>query len=184
VNRAAVKRRAEEAFSRELQPGEHVVAGAAGTSGPSRWGTAVLLAAALALAAAGLVSFIGPQPGLLSGPLPGGLALPLLILGIQFLPRPMYVAVTDRRLICCRLSRLRSTPRRLAFAVPLADLRIVNHRSGRYGSSVRCEIPGHKRIRLAVGRAGHNDFAGVDMTLARSGAFTKQDPPFPSVTKS
>jgi hypothetical protein len=175
VNRAAVKRRAEEALRRELQPGEHVVAGAAGTCDPSRWGTAALLAAALALAAAGLVSFIGPQPGLLSG----GLALPLLILGIQFLPRSMYVAVTDRRLICCRLSRLRSMPRQLAFAVPLADLRIVNYRSGKYGSSVRCEIPGHKRIRLAVGRAGRKDFAGVDMALARSGTFTKLDPPFP-----
>jgi hypothetical protein len=94
VNRAAVKRRAEEALRRELQPGEYVVAGAAETSDPSRWGTAALLAAALTLAAASLVSFAGPQPGLLSGPLTGGLALPLLILGIQFLPRPMYVAVT------------------------------------------------------------------------------------------
>jgi hypothetical protein len=184
VNRAAVKRRAEEALRRELQPGEHVVAGAAGTCDPSRWGTAALLAAALALAAAGLVSFAGPQPGLLSGPLPGGLALPLLILGIHFLPRSMYVAVTDRRLICCRLSRLGSTPRQLAFAVPLADLRIVNYRSGKRESSVRCEIPGHKRIRLAVGRAGRNDFAGVDMALARLGAFTKLDPPFPSAASS
>jgi hypothetical protein len=68
--------------------------------------------------------------------------------------------------------------------VPLADLRIVNHRSGKYGSSVRYEIPGHKGIRLAVGRAGRKDFAGVDMALSRSGTFTKLDPPFPSMASS
>jgi hypothetical protein len=60
----------------------------------------------------------------------------------------------------------------------------VNYRSGRYRSLVRCEIPGHKRIRLAAGRAGRKDFAGVDMALARAGAFTTLDPPFPSVASS
>jgi len=36
VNRAAVKRRAEESLRHELQPGEQVAAGAVVTSDPSR----------------------------------------------------------------------------------------------------------------------------------------------------
>jgi hypothetical protein len=134
VNRAAVNRHAEEALRRELKPGEHVAASAAVTSNPSRWGAAAFLALALAMAAAGLATLFG-QPGPLTGGPVIGLALPVLALGIQFLPRPMYVAVTGQRVICCRLSRLRSAPRRLAFGVPLADLRIVKYRSGRYGGS-------------------------------------------------
>ncbi len=42
------------------------------------------------------------------------------------------------------MSRLRSTPRRGAFAVPLADLRIVNCRSSTYGAAIRFELPGRK----------------------------------------
>jgi hypothetical protein len=176
VNRVALKRQAEEALRRDLEPGERIAAGSAVTSNPSRWGAAALLVAALALTAAGLASLLGP---LSAGPVIA-LALPVLGLGIQLLPLPMYVAVTDRRLICCQLSRLRVTPGRPAFAVPLADLRIVNYRSGKYGTSIRCEIPGRKPLLLRVGRAGRKDFAEVDMVLARSGAFAKLDPPYPA----
>jgi hypothetical protein len=185
VNRAAVNRRAEEALRHELQPGEHVAASAAVTSNPSRWGAAAFLALALAMAAGGLAILFGRQPGpLTSGPVVIGLALPVLALGIQFLPRPMYIAVTGQRVICCRLSRLRGAPKRLVFAVPLADLRIVNYRSGTYGGSLRCEVPGLKRIRLDASRAGRKDLAGVGMALSRSGAFTKLDPPYPSIVNS
>lgn len=176
MNRVALKRQAEEALRHDLQPGERIAAGSAVTSSPSRWGAAAMLAVALTVTGAGLASLLGLMT---AGPVIA-LALPVLGLGIQFLPRPMYVAVTDRRLICCRLSRLRSTPGRPAFAAPLTDLRIVNHRSGKYGVSIRCEIPGRKPILLRVGRAGRKDFAEVDMVLARSGAFAKLDPPYPS----
>jgi hypothetical protein len=67
VNRAAVKRRAEERLRDELQPGERVAVGAAVTSGPSRWGVAAFLTLALAMAAAGLAILFGPQSGLLAG---------------------------------------------------------------------------------------------------------------------
>jgi len=131
---------------------------------------------AVALTTAGLVSLLGR---LSAGPVIA-IVLPVLGLGIQLLPRPMYVVVTDRRLICSRMSRLRRTPGRPAFAGPLADLRILNYRSSNYGASIRCEIPGHKPILLHVGRAGRQDFAGVEMVLARSGAFAKLDPPYPA----
>jgi hypothetical protein len=183
MNRAAVNQRAGEALRHELQPGEHVAASAAVTSNPSPGAAAAFLALALAMAAGGLAILFGRQPGpLTSGPVVIG--LPVLALGIQFLPRPMYVAVTGQRVICCRLSRLRGAPKRLVFAVPLADLRIVTYRSGTHGGSMRCEVPGHKRIRLDASRAGRKDFAGVGMALARSGAFTKLDPPYPSIVNS
>lgn len=87
--------------------------------------------------------------------------------------------VTDRRLICIRMSRPGRKLRGPAFAVPLADLRILNYRSGRHGASVRCHIPGRKPILLHVGRAGRKDFAEIEMALVRSGAFAKLDPPWP-----
>jgi hypothetical protein len=90
----------------------------------------------------------------------------------------MYLVVTDRRLIGCGVSRLRGMPGRRAFAVPLADLRILSYRSGKYGASLRCGIPGRKPILLHWGRAGRTDFAEVEKVLARSGAFAKLDPPW------
>ena len=114
----------------DLQPGERIAAGWAVTSDPSRWGVAVLLAVALALTAASLVSLLGPlnaSPVIV-------LALPGLGLGMQFLPRPMYVAVTDRRLICIRISRLHGKLGRPAFAVPFAAPRVLNNRSGKYST--------------------------------------------------
>ncbi len=114
----------------DLQPGERIAAGLAVTSDPSRWGVAVLLAVALALTAASLVSLLGPlnaSPVIV-------LALPGLGLGMQFLPRPMYVAVTDRRLICIRISRLHGKLGRPAFAVPFAAPRVLNNRSGKYST--------------------------------------------------
>jgi hypothetical protein len=183
VTSLAIRRQAEDALRHELQPGEHIAAGTPAISGPSRWGMAALLAAALALVAAGLVNLLGPQPGLLpDGPVIG--ALPLLGLGIQFLPRPVYVAVTERRLICCRLSRLRSAPGRLAFAAPLADLSIAGYRSGTFGSSMQCEAPGQERIRLSIRRPQRQEWAAVDLALARSGAFMRLDPPYPASANS
>lgn len=175
MKKAALKRRAEEALSHDLQP-ERIAGSSAVTSNPSRWGAATLLAAAVALTAAGVANLVGPLP---AGPfipaLAGGLGL-----GNQFLPRPMYVAVTDTRLICCRLSRLRGTLGRQVFAVPLTDLRILNYRSGKYGTSIRCDVPGRKPVLLRISRAWVKDFAEVDAVLARSGAFAKLDPPYPS----
>jgi hypothetical protein len=176
----AVSRQAEEVVRRELQPGEYVVSSAEVTSDPSRWAVAAFLALAIAVVAVGLVSLFGPLPGSPDGGF-GGILVPL---GILFLPRPMFVVVTSERLICLRLSRFRRAPRQLAFAVPLAEVRIVKYRPGKYASSIQCEVPGRKRIRLNAGRAGRNDFAKVEQALARSGAFAKLDPPWPAAVNS
>jgi len=176
MNRAELQRQAAEALLHDLEPGERIAAGSAMTSDPSRWGVAAMFTLAVGLTATGLLSLLGLLP---SEPVIA-LLLPVLGLSIQFLPRPMYVVVTDRRLICSRMSRFRSTPTRPAFAAPLADLRILNYRSGKYGASIRCRVPGRKPILLHVGRAGRKDFAEIEMVLARSGAFAKLDPPYPS----
>ena len=131
------------------------------------------------MTALGLVSLFGPLPTPA-----GGFAAPLLPLVILFLPRPMVVVVTGQRLICLRLSRFRRAPRQLAFAVPLAEVRIVKYRPGKYASSIQCEIPGRSRTRLKVGRAGRKDFAKVEEALTRSGAFAKLDPPWPAAANS
>jgi hypothetical protein len=89
----------------------------------------------------------------------------------------MYAAVTDRRLICYPLSRLRGTALRPSLTVPLADLCIVGYRSGKYsGTSVCCEVPGRRPLLL---HAGREEFAGVDRLLARAGAYAKLDLPYP-----
>jgi hypothetical protein len=179
VGRTAVSRQAEEVLRHELQTGEHLAVSAEVTSDPSRSAAAAFLALAIAVTAVGLVSLFGPLPGPA-----GGFAAPLLPLGILFLPRPMLVVVTSQRLICLRLSRFRRAPRQLAFAVPLAEVRIVKYRPGKYASSIQCEIPGHKRPRLNVGRAGRKDLDKVEEALSRAGAFAKVDPPWPAAANS
>ena len=91
--------------------------------------------------------------------------------------------MTDKRLICCPLSRIGGTARRSALTVPLADLRIVSYKSGRYyGTSVCCEIPGRRPLLLL--RAGREEFAAVDEVLARAGAYAKMDPSYPQAGDS
>jgi hypothetical protein len=175
MNKVVLEQKAEDELRRDLLPGEQVAVGSIVTSDPSRWGAAVLAAVSLALVVVGLLSWFGPLSG---GPFVAAV-LPALGLGVQFLPRPMYVAVTDRRLICRRVSRFRGRPRRPAAAVALADLRILNYRRGKFGASIRCEIPEGKPITLHWGRARRANFAQFEMALARSGAFAKLDPPYP-----
>lgn len=175
MNRAALQRQAAEALRHDLQPGERFAVGAVVTSDPSRWAMAALLTMAVVLTTVGLLSLLGPLP---ASPVIA-MGAPALGLSIQFLHRPMYVVVTDRRMICIRMSRFRSTARRPALAAPLADVRILSYRSGHYRASIRCEVPGRKAILLHVSRAGRKDFAEVEMALARSGAFAKLDPPYP-----
>jgi hypothetical protein len=180
VSGGAVIGRAGEALGGELQAGEHVAGSAVMMSDPSGWAVVVFVAPVVALLAAGLASFTGAG----YGPVAAGLGACLLGLGIEFLPRPMVVAVTSQRLLCWRWSRLRRAPRRLVFAVPLAELRIVRYRPGRYASSIQCELSGSNRIRLAAAGARRKDFAKVEEVLARSGAFAQLDPPWPTAPQS
>jgi hypothetical protein len=167
--------RALDELRRDLLPGEQVVAGSTVTSEPSRWGAAVLSVVSLAFAATGLLMVFGPlspSPFMAAG-------LPLLGLGIQFLPRPMYVAVTNQRLLCSRMPRFHGRPRRPVVAVPLAELRIPSYRFGRFSASIRIAVPGRKPITLHWARARRTEFTQVEAALVRAGAFARSDPPYP-----
>jgi hypothetical protein len=161
---------------RDLLPGEQIVVGSMVTSDASRWSAAVVGAFSLGLVAIGLLTLLGPVS---PGPLMAA-ALPAVGLGFRFLPRPMYVVVTNQRLICNRMSRFRGRPRRPSVAVPLADLRILNYRHGKFGASIRYEIRHGKPVVVHWSRARRADFARVEMVLACSGAFAKSDPPYPA----
>ena len=93
VNKVVLRQQAEDGLRHDLQQGERIAAGSAVTCDPSRWGAAALLVVSLALIAASLASLLGPWP---ASPVVA-LALPVLALGIQFLPRPLHLVVTDRR---------------------------------------------------------------------------------------
>ncbi len=185
VRRTAIKRQAEEAIRPRLQPGERILAGAAVACGPTRSGGAWVFAVAVALVAEGLLGIFGPQPSLLSGGLLAAVAAGFPLLAVAFACRPMYIAVSDLRLIGVRLSRLGGAPGRVAFAALLADVRVTAHRSGRSGRSVRCEIRGQRRTRLNVERSWYPDFAEVTTQLRHCGAVTEWDlPPYPPVANS
>jgi len=167
--------RALDELRRDLLPGEQVVAGLTVTSSPTRWGAAVLGVLSLAFAAAGLLMMFGP---LSPSPLMAA-GLPLLGLGVQFLPRPMYVAVTDQRLLCSRKPRFHSRPRRPVVAVPLAELRILNCQFRGLGASIRIAVPDRRPITLRWARARRADFTQVEDALVRAGAFARSDPAYP-----
>jgi hypothetical protein len=177
VRRTAIKRQAEEAIRPRLHPGERIRAGAAVARGPYRPGGAWVLTAAVALIAEGLLGIFGPQPTLLSSGMLAAVAAGLPLLAAVFACRPMYIAVSDMRLIGVRMSRLGGAPGRLAFAAWLADVHVTHHRSGRSGSSVRCQIRGQRRTRLNVERSWCQDFAEVTTQLRDCGALTDWDAP-------
>ena len=182
MRRTAIKRQAEEAIQPRLHPGERIHAGAAVARGVP--GGAWVLAVAVALIAEGLLGILGPQPTLLSSGMLAAVAAGLPLLAVMFAGRPMYIAVSDMRLIGVRMSRLGGAPGRLAFAAWLADVHVTPHRSGRSGSSVRCHIRGQRRTRLNVERSWYPDFAEVTTQLRRCGAMAEWDGPPHSSTAS
>jgi len=185
VRRTAIKRLAEEAIQPRLHPGERIRAGAAVARGPSRLGGAWVLAVAVALITEGLLGILGPQPTLLSSGMLAAVAAGLPLLAVMFACRPMYIAVSDMRLIGVRMSRLGGAPGRLAFAAWLADVHVTHHRSGRSGSSVRCQIRGQRGTRLNVERSWYPDFAEVTTQLRHCGAMAQWDgPPYSSAASS
>jgi hypothetical protein len=173
MRRTAIKRQAEEAIRPRLHPGERIRAGTAVACGPARLGGAWVFAVAVALIAEALLGIFGPQPTLLSSGMLAAAAAGLPLLAAVLACRPMYIAVSDLRLIGVRLSRLGGVPGRLAFAAWLADVHVTHHRSGRSGNSVRCQIRGRRGTRLNVERSWYPDFAEVTTQLRRSGAMTE-----------
>src|ERR1700730_18354857 len=110
VRRMAIKRQAENAIQPMLQPGERILAGSAVACGPSPSSGAWVPALVLALFAEALVRILGPQPSLLSVGLLAAIGAGFPILAVYLAWRPMFVAVSDQRLIGLRLSRVGGAP--------------------------------------------------------------------------
>ncbi len=142
-DKAQVKQQVSPWLYRVMVPEERIVAGVRAETGPPP--TAVL-AACLVLAIASM-TYGGYELAHGAGvPIPIGLAGPALI-ALGWLNRPVFLAVTDRQVICLRLSAYNRSSVRLLFAVPLSRARITRYRQGRWRASLRCEAPEGGRSR-------------------------------------
>ena len=178
--KARVKQQAGPWLYRVMMPGERIVAGVRAEAAPFQLPVLAIRLAALVLALAwtvlatihliGLLSSQqapGPSPFIPFLALPAALATQLS----TWLPRPVFIAVTDRQVICYRLSYFDQQPSRFLFAVPLAGARITRYRQGRWFASLRCEAPeGGKvsRRRLTVHRVWQPDLDALLAALTRA----------------
>lgn len=173
AHRDVVKSRVGPALYQVMEPGDQIMAGTLAITGPSTaWDLLPVLPglAGSAAGAAGLFSsFSFPDVAAAGlGVVPYLLALPL-----QFWRRPVFVAVTQRQLICYRMSRLGNEPSRLLFCAPLAGVRMTSLSGGMPPwRSVRYSGPGAdgRSLRFNVRGRWREDLNEVLTTLQAGGA--------------
>jgi hypothetical protein len=102
---------------------------------------------------------------------------PVVVSLVQvFLSRPVFVAVTQRQLICYRLSRITGRPVRLLFSAPLAAVRVTpGHRIPVWTGcwrSIRYEGPGAegRNLQLTVGWGQRRQLDEVLAAMCARGA--------------
>jgi hypothetical protein len=137
MRRKVIKQRVGPALYQVMEPGEEIMAGLLAIEGLP---PLLDLIVALPLVTFSLASIDTGRSGFGVGV---GLLGSLLTLATQFLRRPVFMAVTQRQLICYRLSRFGSEPVRLLFCAPLTAVRLTG---GGHGilrwKSVRYSGPG------------------------------------------
>jgi hypothetical protein len=180
VRRNIIKRRVGPALYQVMETSDQIMAGALAMTGPSPAWDLLLAFPALfggTLAAEGLFSSFGaPQP---LGPIfvfvPFLLALPL-----QLSRKQVFVAVTQRQLICYRMSRFGNEPSRLLFSTPLEAVRMTRL-NGRVPNwrAVRYSGPGAdgSGLRLNVSNRWRRDLNEVLAALQAGGAAVDGMPP-------
>jgi hypothetical protein len=174
--RETVKREAGRAIYPVLGPGDQIIAGTWALTGPSpAWDLLPGLPAIAGGVSGGLDLFssisvpvfgVAAGAGVVVGSYP-------LTLAVQLRRRPVFIAVTQRELICYRLSRIGNEPVSLLFRAPLAAVRVT-----RLGSamprwrSVRYTGPGaeSRGLRLNVGGRWRQDLDEVLTALQAGGA--------------
>lgn len=137
VRRNTIKREVGPALDRVVEPGDQIVAGTWAMVGPGPWLDMLVTLPFFAFGVAGITT--GASPG------GWGFVPALLSLVLLFWRRPVFVAVTERRLICYRLSRMTNDPVRLSFRAPLPTVRVTRlgcsvpdrHRSAMTGPALR-----------------------------------------------
>jgi hypothetical protein len=182
VHTEVVKRRVGGALYQVMEPGDQILAGALAMTGPSPAWDLLLALPVLVGAGAGAEGLFGSSsPPQLLGPvfvfLPFLLAWPL-----QLSRKRVFVAVTQRQLICYRMSGLGNEPSRLLFSAPLAavrmtrlDGRVPNWRAVRYsGPGPGADGSG---LRLNFSNRWRSDLNEVLAALQVGGAAVDGMPP-------
>ena len=150
-----------------MEPGDEIMAGLLAKTGLPPLLDSIAVLAPVAVAFAGIIPG-GSMTFIWAGSLPS-----LATIAIPFLRRPVFVAVTQRELICYRLSRIRNKPVRLMFRAPLTLVRLTGtSRSVLRWRSVRYSRPGAERrmLRLNVYGAWRADLAEAVTALQVGGA--------------
>ena len=179
MRKEIVKRRVGPALNQVMEPGDQIIAGALVITGPSAaWDLFPALCAVVCgvLGSAGLFSSFSPPP-IVAGL---GVATVLLPLPLQLRRRPLFVAVTQRQLICYRMSKLGTEPSGMLFCAPLAAVRMTRP-GGRmpHWTSVRYTGPGvsGQGLRLNTSRRWRKDLSDVLAALQTGGAAVDGQPP-------
>jgi hypothetical protein len=156
-----------------MAPGEPIVAAVPAATGPPLWQLGLpLVPLALASIWLGLLQLLG-NSGTAQLALPASLLLAAGVILVPNLSRPVFLAVTDRQLICVRLSRVTSAPVGLIFAVPLAAAGTTSYRPGRWSSSLRCRWPGRRGRgrRLTIAPRWQPELEAVVAALRAAGGY-------------
>ena len=164
VRRNTVKRTVGPALYRVMEPGDRILAGTWAVAGPAPWLDMLIAVPALAFVLTGITTgaTVGPVGELVN-------LAPLVLL---FWRRPVFVAVTQRQLICYRLSRMNNAPVRLLFCAPLLSTRVTYlGRSWPRWRSIRYDGPGAegRSLRLNVSGRWRQDLDEVLAALQAQG---------------
>ena len=145
----------------ELEPGEHVLGVVLGQVLPRAYWWLVGLAGVTAVTAGGLLRAPGSY-----------LLIVLVVVTVTSTRRPLFVAVTTRRLLLIRASRLTGRPEGLIAAPPAGEVRAGGFRPGLF-----------TRLKLASPRAGEMTMWVPVNWRAEAGAvrdlLSHQPPPVP-----
>jgi hypothetical protein len=154
-----------------MEPGEQIIAGTWAVTGPTPW--LEMLSAvpyALVLAVAGITTS--------ANLVPFWELVNLASLLLLFMRRPVFVAVTQRQLICYRLSRMNNAPVRLLFCAPLPSTRVTTSASAPRWRSIRYDGPGAegRSLRLNVAGRWRQDLDEVLAALQAQGGSVESLP--------
>jgi hypothetical protein len=177
IRRATIKLRVGPALYRVMKPGDQIVAGTSAMAGPAPWLDMIVAVPYVAFSFAS----IGANPNFAVYCVGAG-GTWLWSMAMQFRRRPVFVAVTQRQLICYRLSRMASEPTRLMFCAPLAAVRMTSAgaRAPRW-RSIRYSGPGaeSRGLRFNVLGRWRQDLDEVLTALRAGGAGVEGLPPSP-----
>jgi hypothetical protein len=168
---AETKRSVGPVLNAVMEPGEQILAGSLAVTGWWRWREACIgLGLSCPALLAGPLPVLGhasPLGSLLLGTLLPILLLPLFVLDVT--RRNVFVAVTDRQLIC--LSMRNMTPSRVRFHVPIGSFQIRKVMSRNRYRSLAYAGPGVRTPRLRVTATGRwrQDMDEVTETLQAAG---------------